>query len=336
MRFCCCRLSTICARSTTDNKYQKTEISEKLKNEFVMGKNILAVIVSSVFIASCGNAGSKYAATGTFEATEVTVSAEQNGVLLQFDADEGDYVEAGRQVALVDTTQLYLKACQMGALKQVYAVQRPDMSKQVAATRQQLAKARQERDRFGNLVKSGAANRKALEDAESQVKVLERQLEAQLSSLNTSTNGLQAQMNAADIERLQVADQLRKCHIKSPVSGTILAKYMQQGEFAAVGKPLFKVADTRKIFLRAYFTSAQLKDIKLGQNMTVYADYGGGERRPYEGRVAWISSKSEFTPKTILTDDERADLVYAVKIAVNNDGHIKIGMYGEVKHDNGK
>ncbi len=312
---------------------------ERLKNGkiyIVMRKDILAVTVSAALLASCGNGDSEYAATGTFEATEVTVSAEQNGVLLEFDAEEGDYVEAFRQVALVDTVQLYLKACQVGALKQVYASQRPDMAKQVAATRQQLAKARQERDRFDALVKSGAANRKTLDDADSQVKVLERQLEAQMSSLSTSTNGLQAQMNTADIERMQVADQLRKCHVKAPVSGTILAKYMQRGEFASVGKPLFKMADTRNMFLRAYFTSAQLKDLKLGQRMTVYADYGGGERREYEGKVAWISSKSEFTPKTILTDDERADLVYAVKIAVRNDGHIKIGMYGEVKYADGK
>ena len=299
-------------------------------------RKYMMMAISAAVMASCGNGDKEYDATGTFEATEVTVSAEQNGVLLEFAPQEGDNVEAGSQVALVDTVQLYLKACQVGALKQVYAAQRPDMGKQVAATRQQLAKARQERDRFDALVKSGAANRKTLDDAESQVKVLERQLEAQLSALNTSTNGLQAQMNTTDIERMQVADQLRKCHVKSPVSGTILAKYMQQGEFATVGKPLFKVADTANMFLRAYFTSAQLKDLRLGQQVTVYADYGGGERREYKGRVTWISSKSEFTPKTILTDDERADLVYAVKIAVKNDGNIKIGMYGEVTYAQGK
>lgn len=287
-------------------------------------------------VASCNDNDAAYEATGTFEATEVTVSAEQNGVLMQFDVEEGDEVEAGRQVALVDTVQLYLKACQVGALKEVYAAQRPDTNKQVAAMRQQLVKARQERDRASALVASGAANRKTLDDAESQVAVLQRQLEAQLSSLATSTNGLQAQMNTADIERMQVADQLRKCHVKAPVGGTVLAKYMQQGEYAVVGKPLMKVADTRRMYLRAYFTSAQLKDVKLGQHLNVYADFGGGERVRYDGRVTWISSKSEFTPKTILTADERADLVYAVKVAVNNDGRIKIGMYGGTTYDKGK
>ena len=205
------------------------------------------------------------------------------------------------------------------------------MAKQVATTRQQLAKAREEYDRFAALVKDGAANRKTLDDARSQMQVLERQLEAQLSSLNTSTNSLNAQMGTADVQKLQVADQLRKCHIISPISGTILEKYMEQGEYASVGKPLFKIADISNMYLRAYVTSAQLEKVKIGQQVKVFADYGGQQKKEYTGKVTWISSKSEFTPKTILTDDERADLVYAVKVAVRNDGYVKIGMYGGVK-----
>lgn len=237
---------------------------------------------------------------------------------------------AGQQVALIDTTQLYLKARQVGATKLVYAAQRPDVSKQIAAVQQQLAKARQEQQRFATLVKDGAANRKALEDAESQVKVLERQLAALQSSLSTSTNSLNAQMGTADIQRLQIADELRKCHIITPIAGTVLDKYMERGEFATVGKPLFKLADIDNMYLRAYVTTAQLKNVKTGKTVKIYANYGDGDRKEYTGKVSWISPKSEFTPKTILTDDERADLVYAVKIAVKNDGGIKIGMYGEV------
>ena len=184
---------------------------------------------------------------------------------------------------------------------------------------------------FAALVKDGAANRKTLDDARSQIQVLERQLEAQLSSLNTSTNSLNAQMGTADVQKLQVADQLRKCHITAPISGTVLEKYMEQGEYASVGKPLFKVADISHMYLRAYVTSAQLEKVKIGQQVKVFADYGGQQKKEYMGKVTWISSKSEFTPKTILTDDERADLVYAVKVAVRNDGNVKIGMYGEVK-----
>ncbi len=292
---------------------------------------IWGMMLTLVGLASCGNGEKDYDATGTFEATEITVSAEQNGTLLNFSINEGDNVEAGRQVGLVDTVQLYLKARQIEATKMVYASQRPDMAKQVATTRQQLAKAREEYDRFAALVKDGAANRKTLDDARSQMQVLERQLEAQLSSLNTSTNSLNAQMGTADVQKLQVADQLRKCHIISPISGTILEKYMEQGEYASVGKPLFKIADISNMYLRAYVTSAQLEKVKIGQQVKVFADYGGQQKKEYTGKVTWISSKSEFTPKTILTDDERADLVYAVKVAVRNDGYVKIGMYGEVK-----
>lgn len=300
----------------------------------IMKKNtyyMIALMLGALSLASCGDKEKEYDATGTFEATEVTVSAEQNGKLLQFDINEGDKIEQGRQVGLIDTVQLYLKARQIGATKLVYASQRPDMAKQVAATRQQLAKAREEYDRFASLVKDGAANRKNLDDTRSQVKVLERQLEAQLSSLNSSTNSLNAQMGTADVQKLQVADQLAKCHITTPIAGTVLEKYAEQGEFAMAGKALFKMADIENMFLRAYITSAQLKNVKLGQRVKVFADFGNGEKREYKGKVTWISSKSEFTPKTILTDDERADLVYAIKIAVKNDGYVKIGMYGEVK-----
>ena len=292
---------------------------------------VMGLVLSALCLASCGDKEREYDTTGTFEATEVTVAAEQNGKLLLLDVNEGDRIGEGRQVALIDTVQLYLKARQIGAAKLVYASQRPDMEKQVAATREQLAKAREEYDRFAALVKDGAANRKSLDDARSQVQVLQRQLEAQQSSLHTSTSSLNAQMGTADIEKLQVADQLRKCHVLAPISGTVLEKYMERGEFASVGKPIFKMADTDHMFLRAYITSAQLKNVKIGQQAKVFADYGNGQKKEYRGTVTWISSKSEFTPKTILTDDERADLVYAVKIAVKNDGYVKIGMYGEAK-----
>lgn len=291
----------------------------------------LIILVPLAMMLSCGNNEKDYDATGTFEATEVTVSAEQNGSILQFNVCEGDNVSADQQVGLIDTVQLYLKARQVGATKFVYQSQKPEIQKQIAATRQQLMKARQEVSRYSALVKDGAANQKILDDAKNQMQVIERQLGAQISSLSTSTRSLDAQMGTADIQKLQVADELRKCHVLSPIAGTILEKYAEQGEFTAIGKPLFKVADTKDMYLRAYITSVQLQQVKVGQRVKVYADYGDGKRKEYHGTVSWISSKSEFTPKTILTDDERADLVYAVKIAVKNDGYIKIGMYGEVK-----
>ncbi len=292
---------------------------------------VFSIALAALLLTSCGGETKNYDATGVFEATEVTVSAEQNGKLMEFSVNEGDRIAEGSQVGLIDTTQLSLQLRQIGATKQVYAAQRPDRAKQVAATREQLAKAREEYARASRLVTDGAAGTKTLDDARSQVQVLERQLEAQLSAINTSTNSLNAQMGTADTQRLIVADQLRKCRICSPISGTVLVKYAEQGEFATAGRPLFKVANMDCVYLRAYVTSQQLGSVRLGQAAKVYADYGNNERKEYAGRVTWISQEAEFTPKTVLTDDERADLVYAVKVAVKNDGYVKTGMYGEVK-----
>ena len=205
------------------------------------------------------------------------------------------------------------------------------MEKQISVTRQQLDKARQEQRRYQELVADGAAPSKMLDDATSQVQVLQRQLDALVSTLNTQLSTLNSQMAATDVQVRQLYDQLAKCHVIVPIAGTVLEKYVEQGEFVTIGKPLFKVADTGNMYIRAYVTSAQLQHIKVGQKAKVYADYGDDQKKEYGGTVSWISSRSEFTPKTILTDDERADLVYAVKVAIKNDGFAKIGMYGEVK-----
>ena len=283
-------------------------------------KKIYVLAGVALMMTACGNKEKDYDATGTFEATEITVFAEQSGTLLSFDVNEGDKIEATRQVGLIDTTQTWLKIQQMDATKAMYQSQKPDMERQIAATRQQLAKAQQDEQRYRELVADGAAPSKMFDDATSQVKVLQKQLDAQISSLSTSTHSL-----------AQLQDMLRKCHVMTPTKGTILEKYVERGEFVSVGKPLFKIADTESMHLRAYVTSAQLQNIKIGQQVKVFADYGDGQRKEYAGTISWISSRSEFTPKTILTDDERADLVYAVKVAIKNDGFVKIGMYGEVK-----
>ena len=294
------------------------------KQKVIAGMMTLALV-------ACGSGEKEYDATGTFESTETVVSAEQSGTLLRFDINEGDDIALGQEVGLVDTTQTWLKIEQLKATKAVYQSQKPDMQKQIAATRQQLAKARQEQQRYTELVSDGAAPRKMLDDAASQVQVLQKQLDAQVSALSTQTSALNSQMTAVDVQVSQLRDQLRRCHVVSPVAGSVLEKFVEQGEFVAVGKPLLKIADTRQMFIRAYVTSAQLQQVRVGQPVKVFADYGDGQKKSYDGKVSWISSRSEFTPKTILTDDERADLVYAVKVAVQNDGFIKIGMYGEVK-----
>ena len=290
-----------------------------------------SLIVGVSLIAACGEKAKDYDATGTFEATETTIYAEQSGALLNFSVSEGDSIAAGQEIGVVDTTQIWLKIRQLGATKEVYRSQKPDMEKQIAATRQQLAKAQAEQRRYQELVADGAAPGKMLDDAKSQVQVLRRQLDAQISTLNTSSRSLDKQIAATDVQVSQLYDQLRKCHVVAPAGGTVLEKYVESGEFVTTGKPLLKVADIQRMYIRAYVTSAQLKSIRVGQPVKVFADYGDQQKKEYAGTVSWISSRSEFTPKTILTDDERADLVYAVKIAIRNDGYAKIGMYGEVK-----
>ena len=299
-------------------------------------KKIIAMAGVVLMLNACGRKERQYDATGVFEATETTVYAEQTGALLTFNVEEGDTVGRNREVGLIDTTQLWLKMKQAEAMKSVYQSQKPEQEKQIAVTRQQLAKAKQDQQRYKELVADGAAPAKMLDDANSQVEVLQRQLDAQLSSLRVNTNALDKQMDATDVQAEQLRDQIRKCHILVPAKGTVIEKYVERGEFVSAGKPLFKMADTENMFIRAYVTSAQLENIKTGQKATVFADYGNGGKKEYEGRVTWISSRSEFTPKTILTDDERADLVYAVKVAIKGDGYVKMGMYGEVLFASGK
>ena len=286
--------------------------------------------VTLLLMSACGNRLPDYDATGTFEATEVIVSAEASGKILQLKVEEGTRLKMGEDAGLVDTVQLYLKKLQLEASMKSVESQRPDLTKQIAATKQQIATAQREKRRVESLLAAGAANQKQLDDWEAQVALLERQLVAQESSLRNSTNSLTEQGNSVAIQIAHVDDQLNKCHILSPIDGTVLAKYAEAGELATVGKPLFKVGELDRMYLRAYITSEQLSSVKLGDEVRVYADYGNSERKDYSGVVTWISDRSEFTPKTILTKNERANLVYAVKIAVKNDGLLKIGMYGGV------
>ena len=298
-----------------------------------MSRRILSfpiVIMSVLVLTACGTDKKEFDATGTFEATETTVFAEQSGALITFSVNEGDSIAIATEVGVIDTIQTKLKIQQLSATKKVYQSQKPDTERQIAAIRQQLDKALQDEQRYKELVADGAVPSKMLDDASSQVKVLQKQLDAQISSLSTLHSSLNSQTAATDVQIEQLRDVLSKCHIVSPATGIVLEKYVEQGEFVSIGKPLFKIADTRNMYLRAYVTSVQLQNIRIGQKVKVLADYGDGQRKEYQGCISWISSRSEFTPKTILTDDERADLVYAVKVAIKNDGFVKIGMYGEL------
>ncbi len=304
-----------------DNEYIETD---NMKRSFAYPLLVLLA-------ASCVEGNKAYDASGVFESTEVTVSAEGNGKILSLDLQEGDRLEAGQIVGCIDTVQLHLSEIQLEASRRAVGSGRLDISRQIAALESQIGKQRQELDRFTKLEKAGASNRKQVEDIQAQIETLERQLAAQEESLNSSNRNVSGQADALEAQIEQIRDRIRKCVITSPVAGTVLAKYSEAGEFAALGRALFKVADIDNIRLRAYITADQLTALKLGQQVRVFADQGSSGRKEYAGTLIWISDKAEFTPKTIQTRDERANLVYAVKIAVENDGLIKLGMYGDIK-----
>lgn len=293
-------------------------------------KRIWCYGLLSLLAVGCGNRDD-FDATGTFEATEVTVSAEVNGRILCFDVEEGDSVEAAVPVGAIDTVQLYLQKLQLERQVASARSSRPDVRKQATALREQIAQQQTERRRVENLLKDGAATTKQLDDIDAQLKILQGQLDALLSTLHNNLASIDENSSAIELQIVQIEDRMSKCRIVSPVGGTVLAKYAEAGELAAVGRPLMKVADLGQVYLRAYFTSEQLSSLRLGQQVTVTADFGGDERIDYPGRITWIASESEFTPKSIQTRNSRANLVYAVKIAVKNDGRLKLGLYGEVK-----
>lgn len=303
-------------------------------NEYIETDNMkrsFAYPLLVLLAASCVEGNKAYDASGVFESTEVTVSAEGNGKILSLDIQEGDRLEAGQIVGCIDTVQLHLSEVQLEASRRAVGSGWLDISRQIAALESQIGKQRQELDRFTKLEKAGASNRKQVEDIQAQIETLERQLAAQEESLNSSNRNVSGQADALEAQIEQIRDRIRKCVITSPVAGTVLAKYSEAGEFAALGRALFKVADIDNIRLRAYITADQLTTLKLGQQVRVFADQGSSGRKEYAGTLIWISDKAEFTPKTIQTRDERANLVYAVKIAVENDGLIKLGMYGDIK-----
>lgn len=287
-------------------------------------------ILATIVAVSCSNEAD-YDAQGTFEATEVVISAEGTGRILNFDIVEGEAIESNSTVGAIDSLQLHLQREQLKAQQVALLSSRPDKEKQVASLRSQIAKQRAELQRVENMLRDGAATTKQRDDIEAQIDILKGQLSATLSTIDNNTSTINENAAALEAQIAALDDRIAKCRISSAVDGTVLVKYAEEGEFTTVGKPLMKVANLKDIYLRAYFTSDQLAKVNLGDEVTVTADFGGDERYDYKGRVAWISAESEFTPKSIQTKDSRANLVYAVKIAVKNDGRLKIGLAGEVK-----
>lgn len=296
-----------------------------------MKVNLYILAVSLLALGACTSQEENYDASGIFETTEVIVSAKGTGELQSFRIEEGQAVQQGEVVGLIDTLQLSLRDRQLAATLLATESKRLNETNQVAHLRQQIENLQREKQRFTALLNAKAATAKQVDDIDYQIKVLQNQLVATQEQINSSNSSLSRQSESIQAQRAQMEDQIRNAMISSPITGTVLTKYAEQGEYAVPGKALFKVADVRQMKLRAYITADQLTQLKLGQQVTVYADSGETDRKSYTGRVIWIADKAEFTPKTIQTRNERANLVYAVKIAVENDGFIKRGMYGEVR-----
>lgn len=284
-----------------------------------------------LLLFSCSNNNGKFDATGTFEATETIVSSEATGKLLWFTLEEGQVLKKGQKVGVIDSTQLYLTKLQLWESQKAVLAGKPNIRTQVEATKREIDNTLVEKRRIENLVKGEVANQKQLDDINTKLAVLEAKLAAQESSLKTTTSTLTEQSNAIAVQMSMVQDQLAKCNIINPIEGTVLTKYAMQNEMTLPGKALYKIADLSTLILRAYVSGDQLPQFKLGQQVDVLVDAAEGEYKTYKGTITWVSDKAEFTPKTIQTKDERANLVYAVKINVKNDGYLKLGMYGEVK-----
>ncbi|CAH0273968.1 Macrolide export protein MacA [Pedobacter sp. Bi27] len=290
----------------------------------------LAVLtLTSLF--SCSKSEDRYDASGTFEAVETIVSAQASGIIKELNLEEGQVLKAGQTIGYIDSIQLYLKKQQLLAQVKATLSSKPDIHAQTAALQEQLYQALREQKRTASLLKSDAATQKQLDDANTQVGVIRKQITALQSSLGITSASLNDQTVPLSVQIQQIDDQLSKSKIVNQVNGTVLTKYAEVNEGTDVGKPIYKIAALNTITLRAYITGNQLIHIKVGQQVKVLVDDTKDSYKTYPGIIEWVSNKAEFTPKTIQTKDERANLVYAIKIRVKNDGYLKIGMYGEVK-----
>ncbi|WP_317127869.1 HlyD family secretion protein [Lacibacter luteus] len=295
-------------------------------------------------LAACNNNGHKFDATGTFEATEVIVSSELSGKILSLTINEGDTVSANRIIGVVDAEGISLQKEQVEASISSLNEKTADVSPQVKLLQDQLAVQQSqlnnllhEQKRIEKLVAQDAATTKQLDDINAQIDVVKKQMSVtrqqiavQQSNVSTQNRAVLSESKPLQKRVAQLDDQLKRANILNPINGTVLTKYAEAGELTSTGKALYKIADLSTMKLRAYVTGDQLSQIKLGQQVKVMVDAGKEQYKEMSGTITWISDKAEFTPKTIQTKEERANLVYAIKIDVKNDGYLKIGMYGEV------
>ncbi|PSR53721.1 HlyD family secretion protein [Adhaeribacter arboris] len=307
-------------------------------------KNIFLVLLLTTSLVSCHSGENIHDASGTFEADEVIVSAELSGEIDSLAIEEGQVIPAGKIVGLIDAENVRLQKEQAEASLKALAVRTTDVGPQVLLLKDQLAVQQvqlksllREKQRTENLLKLDAATGKQLDDintqidiSERQIRVIQQQIKVQQNEVATRNRTILSERQPMQKLIAQLGSQLSKAQVRNPIAGTVLTKYAMTGEVTAPGKALYKIADLSTLTLRAYITGDQLSQVKIGQPVTVLVDNGQENYKKLSGTITWVASQAEFTPKTIQTKDQRANLVYAVKVKVKNDGFLKIGMYGEV------
>jgi HlyD family secretion protein len=292
-----------------------------------MRRNLFGIFAGIALLSSCSSDKDKPDAYGSFEATEVTVSSLANGKIMVFDIEEGQLLDSNQMIGFIDTTDLHLKKLQIMDSKNATSSRKDDLSAQIAVQEQSRENILIEKNRVIRLLKDGAATQKQLDDITSSLNMIEKQI----NSIKTQFRGIEDQIRSTEQQIAQVRESIKNACIVNPVKGTVLTKFAENNEVTTFGKPLYKIADLREMQLRVYVSGAQLPHIKIGDRVEVRIDKDEKTNTKMEGIVSWISQTAEFTPKTIQTKEERVNLVYAVKLRVQNDGSLKIGMPGEIK-----
>jgi len=288
-------------------------------------KKIIFYVIAGLSVISCSR-NDKSDAYGNFEAIEVIISSESSGKILVLDLQEGQDVDLGDTLGLIDTTDLSLKKAQLVKQRSVLVAKVRNIDSQVRVQQQQKENLMVDKKRLDNLMKDGAATQKQVDDIQGALDLLETQIEATL----VQKESVLAEMATLEVQVEQVEELIHKCWITSPLTGTVLVKFTEAGEVTAPGKPICKLANLEELELKVYISGDQLPYLKTGQTVEVLIDKDKKEFTRLDGKVTWISSKAEFTPKTIQTKKERVNLVYAAKVTVMNDGRLKIGMPGEI------
>lgn len=310
---------------TIGNERKIMIVMKKYRNIFI------ALAGTMTLAAGCGLKEPEFDACGQVNATEVTVSAESGGRIVWLEVEEGDRFGKGELVGQIDSVQVWLQMEELVRRKESAMVKLVDIDCQMKSQYARMENLESELERSRSLLAKDAGTRKQVDDLESEISVLEGQIAAAEQNYRQTNESVRAEIATIDVQIAQMADKLKKCRITAPVAGTVLEKYAEEGEMVTSGRQLFKIADMENVHVRAYFTSAQLAGLHQGDKVKVIPDDGTPEPPVYEGVVTWISDEAEFTPKNIQTRDERADLVYAVKIALRNDGRLRLGMYAYVR-----